>query len=107
MSDIQVITIAGRYVTCPDWVEWNKFKEWVMGTSLYHAILEHSGHDNHTLHYGDDAAEGGRLRLDFNNTKISSFEELPIEILIKFYENSPWYNNNSSIQKLLTWMTTT
>lgn len=65
-----------------------EFKRWVENTKLFQTIVAHSGTGVEI--YGFD--ENIELRLVLSSTKITTFEELPKELLKEFFINSPWYN---------------
>ena len=70
------------------------FLEWVGQTNLFSAIKE--GTKRHSVHYGEyDTAyvikyDGNELRLN-KGVVIDKPEDLPKEILIQFFLNSPFY----------------
>ena len=64
-----------------------KFKEWIENTSLFHALKhDHRG----TRIVANDGSIG--FYLDRNATVA---EELPLEVVWVFYQNSPFYNQNN------------
>ena len=68
---------------------WDNFKKWVENTKLFNAIIIHSGNPDCRI---DGFSEKLSLSLNLNSRKISTFEELPPELLMEFYINSPWYH---------------
>ena len=66
--------------------ELSKFKEWVEQTALFQNIVTFSGNPHWRL---DAFTEDELLSLQLNHKKISTFEELPKELLFKFFENYP------------------
>ena len=94
---MNTVVINGKEVICADVIEWSRFKQWVENTALFQSILQHSGNPAASIEAADKS-----IRLDLSFKKIHNFEELPTELLLEFYKNSPWNNNNESIKNLLT-----
>lgn len=62
------------------------FKEWIQTTKLFNTIVQHSGNPAVSINaFSDDET----LSLVLNGKHIDTPEELPIEVLIKFYDNYP------------------
>lgn len=70
------------------------FKEWIEQTQLFLAIKQHAGTGLiiESLPYG--------LQIQLNGiSKVEKAEDLPIEFIQNFYENSPFYTDNTYTQK--------
>lgn len=63
-------------------------KEWIEQTQLFQLLVENSGNTNCTI---EAFTEEEVLILNLNHKKITIAEELPIEIVAKFFRNSPFY----------------
>lgn len=62
------------------------FRDWILTTKLFHAIVQHSGNPVVSINtFTDDET----LSLALNNKHVETPEELPIELLLKFYDNYP------------------
>lgn len=68
--------------------EWFEFKTWVEQTKLFQTIVVHSG----TGVEIEGIDENDSIRLTLSNRKITTFEELPKELLEQFFIHSPWYD---------------
>lgn len=68
---------------------WDKFKSWVEQTQLFNALLKYSGNPNCRIEAFTDKEY---LEFQLNGNKVEKFEDLPKELLLKFYLNSPWHN---------------
>lgn len=77
--------------------ELNRFKDWIKRTSLFAAIVQHSGTDVAI----EAITEQERLSLTVGNKKITEVEDLPKELLLKFYENYPYRNKITNFQNLI------
>lgn len=62
------------------------FRDWILTTKLFHAIVQYSGNPAVNI---NAFANDETLSLFLNDKRISTPEELPIELLIKFYDNYP------------------
>ena len=97
---VQFIVIDNREILCADVVEFSRFKEWVEDTALFDAIKKGTNDARNALiGYRIETPD---MTLTLARDRIvNKFEDLPIEIVKQFYINSPWFNNNQSIQNLL------
>lgn len=64
------------------------FKEWIEQTSLFNTIKRFAG----TGIIIEGIPDGLRLQLN-GISKVEKAEDLPIEMIIQFFNNSPWYCN--------------
>jgi len=80
---IDLILNPKQNLTVGNYDEWYKFKTWVENTKLFHAIITYSG--TPTIIEGFDENES--LRLAVSGRKITTFEELPEELLREFYKH--------------------
>lgn len=80
---VVVLNNSDKPTLIASWPEFIALKKWIEGTSLYDAILKDSGTNTHIV--GVD----GSLALTVSGRKINSVEELPIELVIEFYNNWP------------------
>ena len=91
MTDIQKTNIKNLLIT-----KLAGFKDWVEQTSLFAALSNDFGE---TIRCHDI---DGNISMEFerNGIPINVAEDLPIELLIEFFINSPFFNETN--QKLLT-----
>lgn len=73
------------------------FKEWVEGTTLFHSLVKNSGNP---LCEGIDAADGS-FSLDTKGVSVKTVYDLPFELIVEFWKNSPFYNPIDNNQILL------
>lgn len=70
------------------------FKEWIEDTSLFHSIV------NNPLAMEIKAIDNS-ISLKPTGKKVEKAEDLPVELILEFYRNSPYYtinNNQKQIQ---------
>lgn len=83
---MQIIKFNGKDVLVSDVKEWEKFRDWVANTSLFHAILQLSGNPDARI---EAFTEEEFLSLNLNTHRVDKVEDLPIEMLAKFFQNYP------------------
>lgn len=76
-----------------------EFREWILGTKLFSAILEYSGRPEVTL-VGFEDAISPHMMMELSCIRITEPEELPQELIIEFLRNSPFCNPLTLIKLL-------
>lgn len=71
-----------------------EFKAWIENTSLFHALVNDVG--GVIRGHGEDGSVVFEMSRGFHI--IHKAEDLPIEMIMNFYENSPFYKQSSQDQ---------
>jgi len=71
--------------------EFDTFLQWVEGTALFDAIKHLSGKRPEDLVIIEALTDKESMSIQLNGTKIEKATDLPKEILLKFWQNSPWW----------------
>lgn len=83
------MVINEKEIIAADIYQWREFKKWVEQTSLFNALLKDSGTNTIIEYFSKEEV----FSMQLNFKRIAKFEQLPPELLIKFYQNSPWFAN--------------
>jgi len=86
--------VIERYIKLP------KFKEWLENTQLFNVIKEES--NSHGMMGISPTIVGKGIQLQLEpGVVVNRMEDLPLEMVMEFFRNSPFYANSDNNFKIL------